>query len=62
MNTYLLGLISKGMAVAIISVTGLFNGSLISEERIVVDNTNQTKNTVTQITNLTHETKTIYNT
>ena len=61
MNTYLLGLISKWTGIVCLSVTGLFSGSLISEEKIEVDNTNQTKNTVTQITNLTHETKTIYN-
>lgn len=62
MNTYLLGLISKWTGVLCLSVAGLFNsGSFFSEEKSVVENTNQTKNTVTQVTTLEYETETIYN-
>lgn len=60
MNTYLLGLITKWTMICL-SVAGGFNSSLISEEKIVVDNINQTKNTITTITSLDYETKTIYN-
>lgn len=61
MNTYLLGLISKWASIVCLSVAGLFNSSLFSEEKIVVDNVNQAKNTITTITSLDYEQKTIYN-
>ncbi len=62
MNTYLLGLISKWVSIVSISVAGLFNsGSLFSEEKIEVDNINQTKNSAASITELAYDTTTIYN-
>ncbi|MEI3508015.1 MAG: hypothetical protein V8R01_02610 [Bacilli bacterium] len=62
MNTYLLGLISKWVSIVSLSVAGLFNsGSLFSEEKIEVDNINQTKNWAASITELAYDTTTIYN-
>ena len=62
MNTYLLGLISKWVSIVSLSVAGLFNsGSLFSEEKIEVDNINQTKNSAASITELAYDTTTIYN-
>lgn len=62
MNTYLLGLISKWASIVCLSVSGLFNsGSLFSEEKIEVDNINQTKNSAASITEVAYDTTTVYN-
>lgn len=62
MNTYLLGLISKWASIICLSVTGLFNsGPFFSEEKSVVENTNQTKNSIIQIAKIDYETETVYN-
>jgi len=60
MNTYSLGLL-KWASIICLSVTGLFNVSLISEEKIEVDNINHIKNTITEISVLDYETEIIYN-
>ena len=61
MNTYLLGLITKWAGIICLSVTGTISAPLISEESYSVENENKTKNTVTTVTNLDYNTKTIYN-
>ena len=62
MNTYLLGLISKWASIICLSVTGLFNsGSLFSEEKNIVENTNKTKNSIIEVAEINYETETIYN-
>ena len=61
MNTYLLGLITKWASIICLSVTGVLTTPLISEESYSVNNENKTKNTITTVTNLDYNTKTIYN-
>ena len=62
MNTYLLGLISKWTSIICVSVAGLFNsGQLFSEEKIEVDNINQTKNSAASITEVAYDTIKTYN-
>ena len=63
MNTYLLGLISKWASIIWMSVTGIFNsGQLFSEETIVVDNLNQSKNSAAEVTEVAYDTQKQYNT
>lgn len=62
MNTYLLGLISKWASIICVSAAGLFNsGQLFSEEKIEVDNINQTKNSAASITEVAYDTIKTYN-
>ncbi len=61
MNTYLLGLITKWVSIIYLSVAGTLSAPLISEESYSVSNENKTKNTVTTVTNLDYNIKTIYN-
>ena len=62
MNTYLLGLISKWATIITVSATGLFNSTpLFSEEKTIVENTNQAKNSIIQVTTIDNKTETIYN-
>ncbi len=62
MNTYLLGLIAKWAGILCLSVSGLFNsGSLFSEEKIEVDNVNQTKNSAAGVTEVAYNTEKTYN-
>lgn len=62
MNTYLLGLISKWASIIWMSVAGIFNsGQLFSEETIVVDNLNQSKNSAAEVTEVAYDTKKQYN-
>ena len=60
MNAYLLGLMKKVVETVTISTLGLFTSVSLPEE-FVVENTNQTKNTITIMTSLKHETKTVEN-
>ena len=62
MNTYLLGLISKWASIICLSVAGVLNsGMLTPGEKVVIENTNKTKNTIIQISKIEHETEKIYN-
>ncbi len=61
MNTYLLGLITKWASIICLSVAGTLSAPLISEESYSISNENKTKNTITTVTNLDYNTKTIYN-
>lgn len=61
MNTYLLGLITKWASIICLSTAGVLSAPLINEESYSVNNENKTKNTITTVTNLDYNTKTIYN-
>ncbi len=60
MNTFLLGLVTKWVTL-VVAVTGIMNGSMLSEETIVVNNINPTKNTITFVKEIKYKTETIYN-
>ncbi|MBR3362964.1 MAG: hypothetical protein IKG40_03460 [Bacilli bacterium] len=62
MNTYLMGLIAKWASIICLSVAGTLSTSVITEDVYSVNNENKTKNTITTVTNLDYNTKTIYNT
>ena len=57
MNTYLLGLITKWASIAYCTVLGIFG----FQDVTVVQNTNQTKNSATQIDKVAYEVVTKYN-
>ena len=61
MKTYLLGLITKWASIICLAVTGVLNTTLITEETYSVNNENKTKNTITTVTKIEYNTKTIYN-
>lgn len=62
MNTYLLGLAGKWLTIICAGVSSLMNsGLIISEEKYEVENIDQTKNSVVEVTEVEYETERIYN-
>ncbi len=62
MNTYLLGLTGKWLTLICAGISSLMNsGLIISEEKYEVENIDQTKNSVVEVTEVNYETKRIYN-
>lgn len=61
MNTYLLGLVSKWVSILCVSVSGIFSGHLLTEEKFEVENINQTKNSAAGVKEVAYDTTTTYN-